>query len=234
MLSSRLLFVSLSAGLLLAAASLNACGDDPAPASSGDGGASSSSSTSSSGGSSSSSSGSTSSSSSGSSGDPGDGGGDAGCTENPQAPNLDGGEACGTLPFGKVAAQFQGVLDASDNGAYDGGTFPPGIYDAVIAERASGNPGSWRETIVVGANNRFTRIRQVDTGGGGGAGPVTHRSGTLTMNGPSLVMTFDCAVDDADPVDASSSTIPYEIKQECGKTYYRYGAAGIRIWLQRR
>ncbi len=233
MLSSRLFFISLSAALSISAATLNACSDDPAPASSGDGGASSSSSSSSSGGSSSSSSGST-SSSSGSSGDPGDGGGDAGCTENPAPPNLDGGEACGTLPFGKTAAQFQAVLDASDNGGYDGGTFEPGIYDAVIAERGSGNPGSWRETFVVGPNNRFTRIRQVDTGGGGGAGPVTHRSGTISTNNGSLVMTFDCAVDDADPVDASTSTIPYEIKKECGKTYYRYGAAGIRIWLQRR
>lgn len=232
MLSSRLLFLSLSAGLGLAAVSLNACGDDPAPASSSDGGASSSSSSTSSS-SSSSSSGSSTSSSSGSSGNPGDGG-DAGCTENPVPPDLDGGGLCGTLPFGKPAAQFQGIVDASDNGQYMGGTFPPGIYDAVIAERFSGGGGSWRETIVVGANNRFTRVRQTNLDGGAVDRPATYRSGTLVGDAGSLRLEFDCAYDgDASIVD-TSDTIPYEIKQECGKTYYRYGGAGVRIWLQRR
>lgn len=229
MLSSRLLFSLVSVPLFVAAAVV-ACGDDAetktVPTT--DGG------TSSSGGGSS---GTT--SSSGTSGTSSSGGneqdsGEDGCAPTGVAPNLDGGGACGTLPFGQAAAQFQGLLDASDNGQYDGGTLSPGIYDAVIAERASGNPGSWRETFVVGPNNRFTRIRQIDTGGGSGLGEVTYRSGTYEVTGPSIKLSFDCAFDNDAGSDSGSNTTPFEvITPECN-TYYRYGAAGIRIWLKRR
>lgn len=154
---------------------------------------------------------------------------DAGCTIAP--PSLDAGGACGTMEFGAVAAPFTGV-DAGDGGDYVGGAFPAGIYDAVLAERASGNAGSWRETFVSDGNGRFTRIRQIDTGSG--PGPISRRSGTYTTTGKDIKFTYDCAQTDGNPVDAGSDTLPYEVvTAECAATY-RYGATGIRISLKRR
>ena len=66
-------------------------------------------------------------------------GDDAGCT--PITASLDGGGGCGSMEFGAVATPFTGV-DAGGGGVYAGGVFAAGIYDAVLAERASGNPVS--------------------------------------------------------------------------------------------
>jgi hypothetical protein len=231
MVSSRVVYCVLSVPLFVGAAAA-ACGvDDDSKVFAIDGGSSSGDSTgSSSGGSSGGSSGA--SSSGGSSGSPAP---DTGpCSDTFQPAILDGGGACGTLPFGQPAAQFQGIIDASDNNAYDGGTLEQGIYDAVIAERGSGNPGSWRETFVVGPNNRFTRVRQIDNGTEGGANETTYRSGSFTTTGNSLKLTFDCEFDDDAGNDSGASTIPYEVITPGCDTYYRYGAAGIRIWLKRR
>lgn len=154
---------------------------------------------------------------------------DAGCT--PVAASLDAGGGCGTAEFGAVAAPFTGV-DAGDGGDYMGGAFPAGIYDAVGAERASGNNGSWRETFVSDGNGRFTRIRQIDTGSGGG--PVSRRSGTYTTAGKNIKFTYDCAQADGAPIDAGSDELPYEVLTAGCAATYRYGATGIRITLKRR
>lgn len=223
MLSSRVLFAVVAVPLFAAAAVI-ACGDDSESKTvpTVEGG------TSSSGGSSGSSSSGASSSGS-TSGDP-----DLDASTNDGAvPEADGGGPCGTHPFGKPAATFQGIVDASDNGAYQGGAFELASYDAVIAERASANPGSWRETFVVSANNRFSRVRQTDLDGGGG-GAIRYRSGTYATDGGQLLLTFDCAIDGDASIADPSDTFPYEVVTIDGKKYYRYGAAGVRLWLERR
>lgn len=160
------------------------------------------------------------------------GGTDAGCT--PITTSLDAGGGCGTMEFGAVAAPFTGV-DAGGGGAYAGGAFPAGVYDAVLAERASGNAGTWRETFVSDGNGHFTRIRQIDTGGGGGPGPVSRRSGTYTVNAQQITFTYDCAQSDGNPITTpGSDTLPYEIATDKCNATYRYGATGIRISLRRR
>jgi hypothetical protein len=157
---------------------------------------------------------------------------DSGCA--PVAPSLDAGGGCGTMEFGAVAAPFTGV-DAGDGGDYVGGAFPAGIYDAVGAERASGASGSWRETFVSDGNGRFTRIRQIDTGSGGGVGPVTRRSGMYTVSGKDITFTYDCAQsNDVAIATPGSDTLPYEILTDSCAATYRYGATGIRISLKRR
>jgi hypothetical protein len=153
---------------------------------------------------------------------------------SPSTPSLDAGGGCGTMEFGKIASPF-GPVDASSN-TYAGGTLPAGIYDAVLAERASGSKGSWRETLVIDGAGRFTRIRQIDTGvSDASLGPITRRSGSYTTNGTDITMTYDCAQSDGTFVDAGSDTLPYEAVADgtCGSTY-RYGVTGIRISLKRR
>ena len=158
--------------------------------------------------------------------------GDAGCALI--TVSVDAGGGCGTTDFGAVAAQFTGV-DAGGGNDYAGGAFAAGIYDAVLAERASGSAGSWRETFVSDGSGHFTRIRQIDTGAGSGPGPVSRRSGTYAVNGKQITFTYDCAQADGAPLPTPGpDTLPYELVTDRCNATYRYGATGIRISLRRR
>ena len=160
------------------------------------------------------------------------GGSDSGCA--PITVSVDAGGGCGSMDFGAVATPFTGV-DAGGGGVYAGGVFAAGIYDAVLAERTSASGGSWRETFVSDGNGHFTRIRQIDTGTGGGPGPVSRRSGTYAVNGKQITFTYDCAQSDGTPIATpGSDTLPYELVTDKCSATYRYGATGIRISLRRR
>ena len=99
------------------------------------------------------------------------------------------------------------------------------------AERASGNAGSWRETIVIGANGRFSRSRQIDASGNG-VGPLTYRSGTFTTSGNELTMTEDCTSVDGGP---GTNTMQYNVTtDECGEPTLRYSVTGFRFTFKRR
>lgn len=146
--------------------------------------------------------------------------------------SLDAGNPCGAMPFGAAAVPFT-FVDPGDGGGYQGGALVPGIYDATLAERASGSQGSWRETFVLGCNGAFTRIRQIDTGSG--PGNVSYRAGKLTMNGATGVFTYSCYVSGDAGLDAGVDNLPTEIiKDKDGKYLLRYGAAFIRVTLKRR
>jgi len=149
-------------------------------------------------------------------------------------PVLNGGGPCGTGGFGMPAAAFGPVDGGAD---YSGTNLKDGIYDAVGAERASALAGSWRETLVV-QGNRFTRIRQVDTGSGSGLGAETYRSGTFAYEagGQQLIkFTYDCAQNGDAGTDAGSDTLPSDAVEnaQCG-AQYRYGVTGIRVTFRRR
>jgi len=154
-----------------------------------------------------------------------------GCSDVTLAvPILSGPHACGAIDFGRPPAPFTPV-DADADSTMTGGTIPPGIYDVVGAERLSGNAGSWRETIVVGADGHFTRTRQIDTGSGT-PGPVTYRSGTLTTSGSDLTFTEDCYVNGTDPGTPGTTTLPYEVVTgSCGESTLQYTATGFRFTL---
>lgn len=158
---------------------------------------------------------------------------DAGCSAI--VTSLDAGGACGTMEFGAIAAPFGPVDGGSD--PYKGGVFPAGVYDAVGAERASGNGGSWRETFVSDGAGRFTRIRQIDTNASDASlGPITRRSGTYAVTGTNIMFTYDCAYSDGVPTASppGPDTLPFEIlTSKCDATY-RYGVTGIRLTLKRR
>lgn len=152
----------------------------------------------------------------------------------PQAPpSLDAGGACGTMEFGAPEVQFRAnSFDVPEAGGF----LPPGIYDAVDAERLSAK-GTWRETFVVDGAGRFTRIRQIHSGlDGSDAGPVTRRSGTYTTNGNYITLTYDCAFAGDESVDAGRDTLPYEIlaDEACSNVSYRFGASLVRFTLKRR
>lgn len=159
------------------------------------------------------------------------------CVGKYEAPNLNGSGPCGTDGFGEPAAGF-GPVDVDGGTTYTGTALADGIYDAVNAERASANGGSWRETFVV-KGNRFTRIRQVDTGTGSGPGAISYRSGTYAYDtsgtDQTIKLTFDCAQTGDAGADAGSDTLPSDavVADDCSARY-RYGASGIRITLRRR
>jgi hypothetical protein len=217
MVSSRVLF-ALVAVPLFAAGAVIACGDDTETKTvpTVEGGTSSSGGGSS--GTTSSSGNSGTSSSGGSSGMPGE---DSG-----------GGGPCGTLAFGKPAAQFEAVDPDASATPWEGG-IPQGVFDVVKAERASGNPGSWRETFVVGPNNRFSRARQLDLDGGG-PNPPTYRSGTMSPDGGVFYFAFDCAIDGDASIPDDAGSIPYELVDINGKPSLRFTATGIRATTEKR
>lgn len=141
---------------------------------------------------------------------------------------MDGGEACGAYAFGASAAVYV-ATDAG--GGFNGGDIPPGIYDAVLAERATATAGAWRETLVLDGT-RFTRTRQLTTGTT--AASVTRRSGTYTVNGGELKLTYDCAFSDDAGVDAGSDTFMFNVSgATCDKTF-RFGVAGVGVPFKRR
>lgn len=167
-----------------------------------------------------------------------DNGEDAGsCVGKYEAPNLNGPGPCGTVDFGEPAAAF-GPVNEDAGVTYSGTALADGIYDAVSAERSSANGGSWRETFVV-EGNRFTRIRQVDTGTGSGPGPISYRSGTFAYEAADgeqrIKLTYDCAKTGDDAVDAGADSLPSDavVATDCS-AQYRYGASGVRITLRRR
>jgi hypothetical protein len=216
MVSSRLVFALVSVPLF-AAAMVIACGDDTESKTvpTVEGG------TSSSGGSSGGSSGTSSSG-----GTDEDGGQDSGCAivESPQAPNLDGGNPCGALDFGDAAVPFG---DASSPGVvFDASTIPPGIYDTVHVETPLMTPGSWRETFVVGADGKFTRIRQISS-------DVEYRSGTIASDGPgNWRLVTQCL--DGDAGTGDGGIVKGDVRTECGTTYWSYGLGNTRATLKRR
>lgn len=165
-------------------------------------------------------------------GAPADAGTDTGCTQT--IPSLDAGGACGTMEFGQPAALFGGV-DGGD--PYKGGYLPPGVYDAVVAERSSASGGSWHETFVVDGAGNYTRIRQIQTSPSDASiGPLTRRSGKYTLlDGGTIRLEPSCATSDDAPVDAGADNLPYEVLGDpCGKPEFRFGVTGIRITLRRR
>lgn len=154
---------------------------------------------------------------------------DAGCTD-PVAADLNGTEACKALAFGVAALAFE----ASDpkGPKANGGAIPAGIYDVSRAERDTPK-GSWRETLVFDGTNKFTRIRQIDTGSGNGLGPVTHASGTYATNGNEITFTTTCA--NGEEKDGGKTTLPYGVTADaCGHTNFFFTATGLRITLKQR
>lgn len=148
------------------------------------------------------------------------------CPATPAVPDLNGPNQCGAIDFGLPAAMFEPV---KDDAGLQGGTLPSGIYDTITAERASGAKGSWRETIVLAENGRFTRTRQIDPGTGN-LGPLTYRSGTYSMSGNEITLTDDCS-----STDLGGSTLPYNVvMDECGLPMLQYSATGFRFTLKRR
>lgn len=223
MLSSRLLFTLVSVPLLAAAAVI-ACGDDTESKTvpTVEGGTSSSG-----GGSSGASSGGSSGGSSGTSSS-------GGQQEEDAAPvEPDGGGPCGTYAFGKPAAPFETVDPDASTLPWDGG-IPQGIYDVVKAERASGNPGSWRETFVVASNGRFSRVRQLDLGTDAGSNDITYRAGTMAPDGGAIYFTFDCAIDGDASVATPTGSIPYQLVDVGGEAALRFEFFGVRVTTDRR
>lgn len=153
---------------------------------------------------------------------------DASCSDY----SLTAANPCGATNFGAPATPFT-FVDPGDGGGYQGGPLVPGIYDAILAERASGSQGSWRETFVLGCDGNFTRIRQIDTGSG--VGNVSYRKGKLALNGATGTFSYSCYVSGDAGLDAGNDNLPTEfIKDKDGKYILRYGAAFIRVTLKRR
>jgi hypothetical protein len=143
-----------------------------------------------------------------------------------EPPMLNGPMACMTLDFGRPA-----VMPVNVDGAitFRGGAIPPGIYDAVGYSRTVGTSnGSYRATLVVGADLRYTEVRQISTGN---AGPVTRRSGTLVPSGNMLGRMITC-----DAADGGTDTMtgPYSVETRCDGVYLHYGTTNLWFTYRRR
>jgi hypothetical protein len=127
--------------------------------------------------------------------------------------------------------------DPNVPGAYVGGALPEGIYDVSSYERTTPN-GSWNEVMVVDNQGKFTSTRQIDTGGAGGAGPITYRSGTIQITGNSIKFTVACHKrrEGANVVDGDGKELNqiFTVTGTGCETKYLYGASGIRTTLKRR
>lgn len=154
--------------------------------------------------------------------------GEAGCAY--PKPVMDGGGLCGTYPFGAAAVTF--VMPDAGPPAYDGGVLPPGIYDVVLGERASSLSAGWRETFVVDGA-RFTSIQQRSIASSTLA--LTQRSGTYTLTGGELKLTYDCAFSDDAGVEAGAETYPFTVSGAGCDRDLRWSAPGnIHLTLKRR
>jgi hypothetical protein len=89
--------------------------------------------------------------------------------------------------------------------------------------------------------NRFTRIRQIDTGSGGGPGAISYRSGSFVYPPADdgelqmIRLTYDCAWTNYAGVDAAVDNLASDavVAKDC-RARYRYGLAGVRVTLRRR
>lgn len=158
----------------------------------------------------------------------GDASGDACVPPAGVAANLMGPGACSTLDFGRPAVAAMTVPAAI---TFTGGAIPQGIYDAVSYSRTVGTlESSYRATLVVGAENRYTEIRQINTSSTT-MGPVTRRSGTLMPSGMTLGRLVTCTDGDAGMDTMSAS---YAVETRCDGVYIHFGTTNLWFTYRRR
>jgi hypothetical protein len=158
----------------------------------------------------------------------GDASGDACAPPTGVPANLMGGGQCNTLDFGRPAVTAMTVASAI---TFTGGTIPQGIYDAVSYSRTVGTlDSSYRATLVVGAENRYTEVRQINTSSTT-MGPVTRRSGTLMPSGMTLGRVVTCTDGDAGMDTMSAS---YAVETRCDGVYIHFGTTNLWFTYRRR
>jgi hypothetical protein len=154
--------------------------------------------------------------------------GDACAVPPGAAPMLMGPNQCSTLDFGQPAVT---PTDVSMAITFRGGAIPPGIYDAVGYSRTAGSlMASYRATLVVGADLRYTEVRQLTTNPMN-PGPVTRRSGTLMPTGNMLNRTVTCDGGDA---GMDTMTGPYSIENRCDSVLLHFGTTNLWFTYRRR
>jgi len=156
---------------------------------------------------------------------------DAGCvTPAMQTPAL-GAMTCNTYDFGLPANNVVNVPNAV---MFNGGSIPPGIYDATAISRTTGSLAyTFRATLVFTAGGTFSEVRHLDTG----SSPVTRKSGTFTtaVEGgiPTLVRNIDCGGSGDGGLE--SNKLPYLVQVDCdGKVSILMGTTNLWFTYTRR
>jgi hypothetical protein len=139
---------------------------------------------------------------------------------------VDAGPACHTLAFGQPESIFI-VVPASQLGTLTGGTIVDGTYDLVAVETSSSSSSSYtlRSTWRF-AGNTIQMLDQLKTTA---LGPVTNRSGSLSVTGSTISRTFTCG-----SADSSVATLNYDSKVVGGFQTIRVMSGTLRLTFEKR
>jgi hypothetical protein len=114
----------------------------------------------------------------------------------------DAGPTCHTLAFGRAEVPFTRVT-AAELPALTGGALEDGTYDLAKVETTENVPSSFR----LRGTWRFAGnvVEQVDQVQANALGPLTLRTGSITVSGPTLSRRYTCGSSDARVVNGVST-----------------------------
>jgi len=140
--------------------------------------------------------------------------------------SVDAGPACHTLSFGQPESIFI-VVPASQLGTLTGGTIVDGTYDLVSVETSSSASSSFtlRSTWRFSGNT----IQMLDQLKTTSLGPVTNRSGSISVSGATISRTYTCGTS-----DVSVATLNYDSKVVSGIQTIRVMSGTLRFTFEKR
>lgn len=139
----------------------------------------------------------------------------------------DAGPTCNALTFGAAAAIYISV-PASSLGTLTGGAIVDGIYDLVAVETSSTTiPASY----TMRSTWRFagTTLEQLDQLKTTTLGPLTNRTGSISVAGATLTRTYTCGSTDSTP-----SALNFDSKLVSGAQTVRIQSGALRLTFEKR
>ena len=139
----------------------------------------------------------------------------------------DAAASCNDLAFGKPASIYISV-PASSLGALTGGSIVDGTYDLVAVETSSTTiPASY----TMRATWRFAggTLDQLDQLQTSSLGPLTHRSGSISVAGATLTRTYACGSTDTAPAGLN-----FDASLVSGVQTVRIQSGALRLTFEKR
>jgi hypothetical protein len=140
--------------------------------------------------------------------------------------STDAGPACHALAFGQPESIFI-VVPSSQMGALTGGTIVDGTYDLVAVETSTASLSSYglRSTWRFAGNT----VEQIDQLRSSSLGPVTVRTGSISVSGATISRTYTCG-----STDATVASLNYDSKVVGGIQTIRVMSGGLRFTYEKR
>jgi hypothetical protein len=140
--------------------------------------------------------------------------------------STDAGPACHALTFGQPESIFI-VVPSSQMGTLTGGTIVDGTYDLVAVETSTASLSSYglRSTWRFAGNT----VEQIDQLRSSSLGPVTVRTGSISVSGATISRTYTCG-----STDATVASLNYDSKVVGGIQTIRVMSGGLRFTYEKR